>query len=216
MQAREIPINRLYHHHLIATKVNDIFIYSIEPKLYEDFKIYISSYKIKENDELISVLDKFFKNRISDYSIRRMYRLSFDKEKLENINNTKSVKLTKEILMNSLKQKDDKEKEEIWNRKKKEVEEGRQYVILEKDKIISWCKVSNIDYSGGNLVVWTAPEHRRKGYGKDVGRQGIKWCINNNIIPIYLVDSLNKASINLAKTIGFKIKSEEIVVTTKV
>ncbi|MGO1712408.1 MAG: hypothetical protein ACTH0B_02720, partial [Senegalia sp. (in: firmicutes)] len=73
---REIPINRLYHHHLIATKVNDIFIYSIEPKLYEDFKIYISSYKIKENDELISVLDKFFKNRISDYSIRRMYRLS--------------------------------------------------------------------------------------------------------------------------------------------
>lgn len=212
---RERPINNWHFQHLILTNINDTYIYSISPKLYRNFKEYMLSYTVETTDDINVVLDEFFSMKLTDYSIKKMYRLTFDKEKRKEITCKKAIRLTKNILMDNIKDKSKKEKDEIWIRKKEEVEQGRQFTILDKGKITCWCKVSDIDCGGGNLAVWTAPEYRKKGYGKDIVGQAIKWCLDNDIIPIYWVDSLNTPSINLAKSLGFKVKCQEIVVSTQ-
>ncbi|WP_396276644.1 hypothetical protein [Haloimpatiens lingqiaonensis] len=37
----------------------------------------------------------------------------------------------------------------------------------------------------------------------------LKWCYENDIMPIYWVDTKNTYSVALAKSLGFKVKSEE-------
>lgn len=122
-------------------------------------------------------------------------------------------KLTKEILMENMKSFSTYEKKKILLRKKREIIEGRQYVILDKNKIVSYCKISNIDFQGGNIVVYTNKQYRNRGYGKLVTTGILNWCIENNVLPIYLVDEKNTYSIKLAESLGFKIKSKEIVVS---
>jgi predicted GNAT family acetyltransferase len=170
--------------------------------------IYVPEY------QLVDKLTEFFKDKLNEYSIRIMYRMTIDKLPIEFITNSKVLKLTKEILMNHLHDESELVKEEIWNRKKDEIEQGRQYVILSKNKIVSYCKISDICYGGGNIVVYTNENYRNLGYGKQVLQATINWCIANNILPVYWVWDKNLASIALAKSLGFQIKSEEIVVAT--
>lgn len=210
---RDKPINRLYFQHLIITNINDKTFFSISPKYYVKFRKYILQNKYNTHEQLINILDRFFKNELENYAIRKMYRMTLDCNK-EILQFNIAIQLTKDILMENLKNKNDEEKIEIWNRKKDEVEQGRQYVIVNSNRNVSWCKVSDIDYGGGNLAVWTAPEFRKNGYGKEVVKGACKWCIDNDIIPIYWVDCTNTASLNLAESLGFKIQSEEIVVST--
>ena len=124
------------------------------------------------------------------------------------------VKLTKEIFMNCLQNINQEERNRIWSRKKNEINQGRQYAILDNEKIVSYCKVSDIDYNGGNLTVFTDEKYRNRGYGKYVTVGAVKWCYDNGVIPIYWVDEENKNSIKLSKSLGFKIKSKEIVIGT--
>jgi hypothetical protein len=99
--------------------------------------------------------------------------------------------------MNSIQNIDHVERNRIWLRKESEVNQGRQYVILDENKIVSYCKVSDIDYNGGNLTVYTDEKYRNLGYGKLVMIGAIKWCYENRVIPIYCVDEKNLASVAL-------------------
>ncbi|GAA0785833.1 GNAT family N-acetyltransferase [Hathewaya limosa] len=62
-------------------------------------------------------------------------------------------------------------------------------------------------------MVYTNEQYRNRGYGKQVTTGILNWCIENNVLPIYLVDEKNTYSIKLAESLGFKIKSKEIVVS---
>lgn len=64
------------------------------------------------------------------------------------------------------------------------------------------------------MVVYTSPEFRYKGFGKKLVIEASKWCFRNGLLPIYLVECNNNASINLAKNVGFVNQSEEIIVST--
>ena len=214
---RERPLNNWYFQHLIVTNVNNINVFSIVPGMYKDFKGYITPFKDMDISEMTGVLRVFFDGKFEDYSIRKMYRMTLDSAPKDLMVDNIAVKLTKEILINNLQSISINHDEinEIWCRKKNEVNQGRQYVILDKSKIVSYCKVSNIDYNGGNLTVYTQEKYRNRGYGKSVSIEAIKWCDDNGIIPIYWVDEKNATSVALAKSLGFKIMSEEIVVGTK-
>lgn len=211
---REKPINRKYIQFLITTKISGRKVFSISPRLFESFSKYMSINTINE-EGIITILDKYFENKFDDYNIRKMFRLTIEDVDFEVPKGINAVKLSKEILMKSMEDLTSQERRDIWNRKKDEVEQGRQYVIIINHKIVSYCKVSDIDYGGGNLVVWTSPEYRGRGYGKAVVSAATKWCLENNVLPVYWVDETNKASLNLAKNIGFRIQSEEIVVSNK-
>jgi len=211
---REKTINNWYFQHLIVTNINGTNTFSITPMMYTDFYDYITNFKNIDINKLSEILKIFFDGRFQDYSIRKMYRMALDSIPKNLILGKVPVKLTKEILFNSLQGLSDGEKNKILIRKENEINQGRQYVILENDKIVSYCKVSDIDYNGGNLTIYTDPRYRNKGYGKLVTIGAVKWCYENNILPIYWVDEKNTSSISLAKALGFKVKSEEIVVGT--
>jgi len=211
---RDKPINTWYLQHLIAANINGNVIFSISPTYFKAFEEYMVLYKPESLEKLKITLNEFFSQRIESFGIRNMYRLTREDFDYKTSKENFVQKLTKDILMNSLREKNLEEQNKVWNRKKKEVEEGRQYVILHNEKIVSYCKISDIDYCGGNLTVWTAPEYRNKGYGKKVVKEAVKWCFENGIVPIYWVDSTNIASLNLSKSLGFKIYIEELVVST--
>ncbi|WP_035294594.1 MULTISPECIES: GNAT family N-acetyltransferase [Clostridiaceae] len=213
---REKPINNWYFQPLIITNIEGVNVFSISPVFYKEFKDYIGYFNNMDIDRTINILKRFFDNKVKNYTIRKMYRMTLDSDNMpkEYVLKDNVVQLTKEILMNNLCTYSDEEKYKVWSRKREEVNEGRQYVILDEHKIISYCKVSNIDFAGGNLTVFTNEKYRNKGYGKFVTIGSLKWCYENDIIPIYWVDAKNTYSVALAKSLGFKVKSEEIVVGT--
>ena len=210
---REKAINNWYFQPMIATtKCNNIII-SIAPSIYEEFKKYIKD-KTLTIDNLKDSITPFFTEKFKAPKIRDMYRMTLTSDISKVQSSTQVVKLTKPILMSCLSYASEEKKLEIWNRKKYEILDGREYVILDNNKIISFCKVSNIDFNGGNLTVFTDEKYRNNGYGKLVTTETTKWCIENNILPIYFVDKNNLPSVALAKSLGFNIMSKEIVVST--
>lgn len=211
---RKKPINNFYFQPLIITKIDDINVFSISAKFYEEFVNYIEVYKNIEFEELFSITRIFFEQRLEKYTLRKMYRMVLDYVPKKILVPNNVVMLTKEILMKNIESATNQDKDQIWKRKKDEILEGRQYVILDGHKIVSYCKVSDIDYGGGNLTVYTKENYRGKGYGKAAALGVIKWCNENQVIPIYWVDEKNAASFALAKSLGFKVRAEEIVVGT--
>ena len=211
---REKPLNNWYFQHLVVSNISNINVFSIVPKMYKDFIDYISPFKDMDINEMSGVLKAFFNGRLDNFSVRKMYRMTLDNPPKDFIVGDHVVQLTKEILMNNLRSVNEDERNKVWLRKNNEINQGRQFVILDKDKIVSYCKVSDVDFNGGNLTVYTNENYRNRGYGKLVSISAIKWCYDNRIIPIYWVDEKNATSVALATGLGFKIMSEEIVVGT--
>lgn len=89
--------------------------------------------------------------------------------------------------------------------------EYRKYVIRDKSNIISYCKISDLVYGFGNIVVWTDEKFRRRGYARELLLRMTQRCKLEDIEPIYIVDCNNVASIELACSVGFEIVQTEIV-----
>lgn len=211
---RNKPINTDHFQYLIMTNMVGINTFSIVPTIYNDFLNYILPYKDLDSMELPQILKFFFDKKFEKYSVRKMSRMTLESSLIHNETMEIVVKLTKEILMDHLHGESEEVKNRIWLRKKEEVIQGRQYVILQDHKIVSYCKISDINYCGGNLVVYTSDKCRCKGYGKAVVTEAIKWCKENEVIPVYWVDQNNMPSVALAKGLGLQMKAEEIVVGT--
>ncbi|MBU5313792.1 GNAT family N-acetyltransferase [Tissierella carlieri] len=211
---RNKPLNGQFVQYLISTHIDGKLILSVAPQYYDDLFVLIKGQAIGNVDEIIEILNTFFSNKLGNFSLRKMYRLIPNEDyDIYNSLNSSAIKLTKEIFMDNLENIDEAEKMEIWERKKDEIIEGRKFVVLEDKKIVSACKISDIDFCGGNIAVWTDLNYRNKGFGKQVVAEAVKWCINNNILPVYWVDFENTASISLSNSLGFEIRSEEIVVS---
>lgn len=211
---RNKPLNGQFVHYLISTYIDGKQIFSVAPQYYDDFFQFIKEQATDNIDDIIKLLSNFFSNKLESFSIRRMDRLTPNEDcDIWNLLNSSAIKLTKKIFIDDLENIDEATRMEIWERKKDEVLEDRKFVVLENKKIISACKISDIDFGGGNIAVWTDSNYRNKGFGKQVVAEAVKWCINNKILPIYWVDSENTASASLAKSLGFEVRSEEIVVS---
>ena len=89
------------------------------------------------------------------------------------------------------------------------------YGILENEEIASMGFVSNIDYNFANIVIQTKEKYQNKGYGKRIVKKISENLLDDEILPIYWVNTENKYSIKLAKSIGFNEETLEIVVREK-
>ncbi|SDD56638.1 GNAT family N-acetyltransferase [Sporomusa acidovorans] len=214
---RNKPLARYFFQHLIIVNRKKL-IFSIAPHLYKEFKAYIDTEKYQRiNEGLIKKIDDFFKDKFANYSIRKMARLAVDND-LKFLQSNQVRQLTKDdknIFLNSGNKANSKTyKENKWNIIEELVHKGRVFVYIYENRILSWAEISNIDFSGGNIVVNTVPEYRNLGYGKLVVSEAARWCFQNNVLPIYWVDLLNNNSLRLANRIGFKKMAEELVVST--
>lgn len=80
----------------------------------------------------------------------------------------------------------------------------RKFMARKGGKIIGYCKISDIDYGYGNIVVWTEEEYRNRGIAKELLCRLTVQCRELGIEPVYLVSSTNSASVALAESAGFE------------
>jgi RimJ/RimL family protein N-acetyltransferase len=99
-----------------------------------------------------------------------------------------------------------------WRRQAPLREEGRQFAVIEDGEVAAEASISDIDWGGGNLAVWTGKKHRRRGFGAAVTARATRWCFENDVVPIYWVHEENRPSVRLAESLGFVVESREIAV----
>lgn len=213
---RDQPICTWYFHKVICTVDDEKTIFSIGPEFYETFKIFIKDKydDLRSLEGCHTVINNFSNKYKIDAKTSKMYRLSIFDE--IDITGNKSHVLTKKIILNAHKAISDDALHNLLERKKDELDTGRQCVILDGENIVSWAKISDIDFDGANIAVWTSADKRKFGYGKEVVMRLSHWCQKNNFVPIYLVDVENLASLNLAKSLGFQVLKEEVILRTEV
>ena len=178
---RDTPINKRYIYKAIISDYNNQRIVSISPQISLGSIIsFCEDIKDKTLDEIL------FSESLQQIVLRvsKMYRMTLDNK---NVNNFSKQKITCEYLS-----------------------DYKKYVIRDRDRIVSYCKISNIDFDYGNLVIWTDEKYRRKGFAREVLIATILKCKEDGIEPLYLVNSKNTASLELAKTVGFVIAQTEI------
>lgn len=207
---RESKVNVFYYPIIVSFYKNKI-IYSISPKYYDDFKIYMNNKKLKDKNEIINFLNQFFENKKENIVIQEMKRMI--KTKRSNIDISKVVKIDKKYkreYFNSFERHNELEyKEEKWSKIK---DYNCVNMIIEDDKIVSLGFVSNINYNGANIVIQTKEKYRNNGYGKAVVEKISRDLLKENKIPIYWINIENTASMQLAKSLEFEEMATELVV----
>lgn len=205
---RDKPICLSNYFKLISIIQNDCLIFSVSPLISEDFVSFIKDKKIVSVEGNL----KEYNNQMSyDYEVKKMIRMSMSKKRLRFNSKINVVMHTRELLLKVMSYVSSDKIEQVLERKKNDLNNGRQFVIVEDNCIVSWAKVSDIDFNAANITVWTSPDHRSKGYGREVVKYVVQWCFDNDYIPVYYVNDDNKASRRLAESIGFKPFSEELV-----
>lgn len=207
---RESKVNVFYYPIIVSFYKNKI-IYSISPKYYDNFKIYMNNKKLKDKNEIINFLNQFFENKKENIVIQEMKRMI--KTKRSNIDISKVVKIDekyKREYFNSFERHNELEyKEEKWSKIK---DYNCVNMIIEDDKIVSLGFVSNINYNGANIVIQTKEKYRNNGYGKAVVEKISRDLLKENKIPIYWINIENTASMELAKSLEFEEMATELVV----
>jgi hypothetical protein len=81
-----------------------------------------------------------------------------------------------------------------------------EWIVVEDGRVVSKCDVfkrTRNCYDMNEVVTETG--FRRRGYAAQVVSAATNWVISKNKIPLYLADSSNIPSVNLAKSIGYKL-----------
>lgn len=78
-------------------------------------------------------------------------------------------------------------------------------------ELASVCDAPDMPYMEGLIQhtgVMTLPEYRRKGYGKCCAAMAAHHCLETSVVPQWECDAENKASMELAKKIGYECFAE--------
>jgi len=188
-----MPLNKSYYYRVIATKLEGKTFYSVSPIL--------ESFVVKET------IEKSLEYNKGIYTYRQFYRMGL-KSFIRPEANLSRVYSYEDI--------NDKKRAQVIKRYKDIIDQGRRFVINVSGQNVAYGMISDIDYKAGNIVVYVKEEHRRKGYARMLVASCIDWCLDHDILPLYLVDKDNLASIRLAKSLGFVSFSTEYVLSEKI
>ncbi len=208
-----------YIHHLIAANVSGEILHSVSPIFVNDYSCYIQHIQAKSIDnELLKEIDDVFFKLLPPfaYSVKHMKRMTtteLNKHVCEDLQITRLGESHIPEVYN-LPNRGKLYTEYMWEAKIDAVEAGQYFIGLVDGEIATSAFITDIDYRGANIAVGTRPKFRNRGYGKVIVSHLTEWCISNGYLPIYLVDSNNVPSIKLAQSLGYEVKSDEIVVYT--
>lgn len=226
---RDILINKIAAQQLILTRFGENLILSVSPEMYERYskKIFESgiSEAIKSNNraKCVLLLREFADGNFLNYNYRTMERfVRTDKIKLQNrVSETDCILLLdhshydnywQTIKFENSEGLSKMEFDEIWKRKLPLIKDRNQYIALENNIVVSYCKVSDVINNMANLVVYTSEFKRNHGYGKRVVTKMVNDCIDRKIIPTYWVSVENYHSKALLKSLDFvSIAKEDVI-----
>lgn len=165
------------------------------------------------------IVDDFIFEQYKLYHIEHFIRMTIEPENFVEIKKQDCVRplvlSDKYLLLNQgqLPKRGKKYQDHFWEQNLKSIKESRSFGLIRSRQNLSWATVEPIDCGAGNIAVATKEDHRKKGYGKMVVSAAVQWCFDHDILPIYYVKSDNVASIALARSLGFKPKNKEIIVS---
>lgn len=202
---RDMPLNKKYFYPIIITKLDNYMVCSSSSQ-------YIGICKSKFNGtiESISNIVEVMNMDGNHYRIRKMRRYSI--ENSSRIYDTKADILTGNMIR-KVKFDGIEDKEKYILEKQNILYEQRQFVVLKGNTIASTAFISDIYSSGCNIVVYTPPNYRQEGYGKEVVKACVNWCQENNLLPVYLVEEENLSSIKLVESLALDLKSHEWIIS---
>ncbi|MBN2794502.1 MAG: GNAT family N-acetyltransferase, partial [Clostridia bacterium] len=202
---REIPLNKQYYYSVVVSEVEKALIYSVKPEWLEIFRgVELNYFNPSE------VLKNLNERENWLHAYRTMYRMVYQGEE---ILETKAVVLTEDLYRKQHANQSEAFFEAYLKKNGELIRTGRRFWIYHEKQWAASGVVSDIDFNGGNIAVYTEKEFRKKGYGKEVVTACINWCICNNVLPVYLVDCHNTSSIALAKSLGFEIIAKEWILS---
>jgi GNAT superfamily N-acetyltransferase len=220
-ERRAQPFGSWFRQVLISTVSGDALVHSVAPEFAADLAGIAAELPSAISDEALFILDDFFVERIRWTLLRvdSYARMTVESRDFRDRSEA-DVEVTaleenprgKELFFSLLGRRGRKFKEMRWQNLREPVSQGRYFVVLSDGEIASWAAITDIDFGGGNIAVSTRAEYRKKGYGRACVAKATDWCIENDLLPIYLVAESNEPSVRLAESLGFEIRSREIVV----
>ncbi|MBP2024166.1 RimJ/RimL family protein N-acetyltransferase [Clostridium punense] len=202
---RDMPLNNKYFYPIIISNFNDSIICSCSSK----FSSMCKSNFDGSMESISSILKAMNINR-NKYRFRKMRRYSIESPDV--LFDTKAEVLTEDIIR-KVNFQGIEDKENYIRKKGNILQEKRQFFMLKDGNIAATAFISEVYSSGCNIVVYTSPNYRKKGYGKEVVKACINWCHQNNLLPIYLVEEENANSIKLVESLGLELKSHEWIIS---
>jgi GNAT superfamily N-acetyltransferase len=202
---RDMPLNQKYFYPIIISKFDSYMVCSSSSQF-----ISVCKSKFDGTIESISNIIEFMNMNGNHYRIRKMRRYSIGNS--SRTYDTKADIITENIIR-EFKFNGIEDKEKYIREKQNILSEQRQFVVLKDNSIASTAFISEIYSSGCNIVVYTLPDYRQEGYGKEVVKACINWCQENNLLPIYLVEEGNLSSIKLAESLELDLKSQEWIIS---
>lgn len=201
---RDLPLNDKYYYPIIQTDYFGQTILSVSPAHFKEIE---SLYKRKD-ESLELAIEEFLKNH-PNHKIRRMHRYAY--QSTTRVETTSQRMTLKDV--DKLDFGGDFNFDEYRRRKEMIFREGRQFFVEVGNKVASIGFVSEIRCGGGNIVVTTLKDYQGKGYAKEVVKGCINWCIENNVMPIYLVENSNFISKKIPQRLSFSKVVEEIIIS---
>lgn len=202
---REVPINSRWYYLMIGTEIEGHNICSCAPGIQE-----LCNELYDGSIESMTMLLEKLKLKSSAFQLRQMSRYACSEIHLHI--NPKVQQLSQELI-ETIEFQDPTIRDDFIKRKRQIVEDGRQFVVLNENRIISMAFVSDVMEGSGNIVVYTQPEYRNLGLGKAVVSACIKWCLDRELIPIYLVEETNLPSVQIAQAVGMKQMNREWIIS---
>lgn len=93
---------------------------------------------------------------------------------------------------------------DLWGTTDNFVSNGFGFCILKDNEFVSVCNTYYVKQGFAEIDIVTKDEFRRQGYALITCSEFIKYCVKNDIKPLWDCDAGNKNSKNLALKIGFK------------
>lgn len=184
-------------------------------ELAEDLKINldITNYQTI-NDDLKLAVDQWFSRFSWNYHVNNYlrYSLSHSNDKIRVY--AKRARLMssedKKIALMNLSDRSTGYQNAVWQNYFLPLIKKQHIFIVEADgKKAASAIITDIDNHGANLMIETAPEFQKKGFGKAVTALAVQWCLENNLLPCYFHDERNIPSQKLAESLDFKFKCRE-------
>jgi len=93
---------------------------------------------------------------------------------------------------------------DLWETPNNFISNGFGFCILKDNEFVSVCNTYYTRHGFAEIDIVTKDEFRRQGFALITCSEFIKYCVSNNIKPIWDCDNGNENSKNLAIKLGFK------------
>lgn len=217
---RALPICRHFHATAVATVFAGRLVVSVAPDHHLALVHHLEGREYAGlSEELRLDLDDAFLGRLTLPGVRRMRRYTVRPEWLDRPAAADAVRALGPddlaLFSTLMRSRGPRVREAAFAARRDVFADRRFFGVVEDDRLVAHAEVSDLVAGGGNLAVQTLATHRRRGHARALIARAAEWCHEHDVVPVYWVDEDNLPSLALAESLGFRLQSTELTVTSR-